>query len=91
MTEDTTEIRHAANLPFGYQATFIWSKAGGTKVEWNPAVPRITAARAFRKFREAYDAARRSFNQDVATSIGGSILIVDLDGQLEVVKPAQKH
>jgi hypothetical protein len=29
------EIRHTVNLPFGFQATFIWSQPGGTKVEWN--------------------------------------------------------
>ena len=39
----------------------------------------------------AYDAARRSFYTDIATSIGGGILNVDMDGSAEVVMPASRH
>jgi hypothetical protein len=86
------EIRQTVDLPFGYRATFRWSRAMGSGVEWEPDVPRnIRSPRARRKLFEAYSAARRSFNQDVATTIGGAILIVDLDGAMEVVRPAAKH
>ena len=47
--------------------------------------------RAWRKFREAYNEARRSFLRDVATVIGGSALVMDIDGPLEVVKPGTRH
>lgn len=87
----TGEIRHTAKLPSGYEATFIWSAKDGIAVEWNPDVPRIKSPRAFRKFREAYNAARRAFYGDIATCIGGNVMIVDNDGLMEVVSPAPKH
>ncbi len=60
-------------------------------VAWSPDVPRIRSPRAWRKFREAYNEARRSFLRDVATVIGGSALVMDIDGPLEVVKPGTRH
>jgi len=84
-------IEHAAELPFGYQATFTWSKDGGMSVKWGPNIPRITSPRARRKFFGAYSAARRAFMEDIATVIGGSVLIVDDDGATEVIPPASKH
>jgi hypothetical protein len=54
-------------------------------------VPHIQSPRAQRKFRDAYNAARRAFFTDVATTIGGSVLVADIDGPTEVVRPASKH
>ena len=78
-------------LLLGYRATFQWSQAAGFKVLWEPDVPCIRSPRAQRKFRDAYNAARRSFMTDIATSLGGSVLIADIDGPMETVRPAPKH
>jgi hypothetical protein len=40
---------------------------------------------------QAYEAARREFMQSVATVIGGSVLVVDLRGHIELVQPATKN
>ena len=84
-------ITQTAVLPHGYKATFTWSPAAGFTVAWEPDVPHIQSPRAQRKFRDAYNAARRAFFTDVATSIGGSALILDIDGPTEVVRPVSKH
>jgi hypothetical protein len=89
MNENT--ITQTTSLPHGYRATFTWSPAGGLTVEWEPDVPHLRSPRAQRKFRDAYNAARRAFMTDVATSIGGSALILDIDGPSEVVRPASRH
>ena len=88
---DESTITQTATLPHGYRATFTWSQAGGLTVEWEPNVPRIHSPRGQRKFRDAYNAARRSFFTDVATTIRGSALILDIDGPTEVIRPASKH
>ncbi len=85
-----TPIKHVAALPLGFTAEFTWTDRG-MAVAWTPDVPRIRSPRAWRKFREAYNEARRQFMRDVATVNGGSALIVDLDGLLEVVKPETRH
>lgn len=64
------EIRHTADLPLGYQATFIWSKANGCTIEWKPDVPRISSRRAFNQLRAAYNVARHTFYQDVVNASG---------------------
>ena len=84
-------ITQTAALPHGYTATFTWSRAAGLTVAWEPDVPRIRSERARRKFRDAYNAARRAFFTDVATSISGSALILDIDGPTETIRPASKH
>ena len=83
-------IKHIAVLPHGYRAEFTWA-AGVMSVAWSPRVPAIRSPRARRKFRAAYNEARREFMRDVATVVGGSALIVDIDGPLEVVKPGTRH
>jgi hypothetical protein len=87
---DIDEIRHVADLPFGYRATFSWSKENGLEVEWNQEI-QIESLRAQRKFREAYNAARRSFVKDLATCLDGKVLIVDVDGPMETVLPPSRH
>jgi hypothetical protein len=63
-------------LPFGFTATFHW-QPGILNVHWAPAPPRIRKARSQRKFFEAYQAARRSFLEEVSATMSGKILIVD--------------
>ena len=75
-------ITHTAHLPLGYVAEFRWT-GGGMKVEWLPDVPVIRSPRHRRKFFEAYQAARRDFLTDVATTLGGNVGVVDID------KPAE--
>jgi hypothetical protein len=62
------------NLPFGYTATFFFPPGD---VCWAPDFPRIRQRRARRKFFAAYQAARRSFSEEVAVVVGGSVMIVD--------------
>ncbi len=73
-------VKHIAVLPLGFTAEFTWTDRG-----------MAVAPRAWRKFREAYNTARREFVTMVATVRGGSALIVDIDGPLEVVKPGTRH
>ena len=89
MNEST--ITQTASLPHGYRATFTWSRATARPAAREPNVPDIRSNRAWRKFRDAYNAARRAFFTDVATTIGGSALILDVDGPSEIVEPASKH
>jgi hypothetical protein len=60
-------------------------------VEWKPEVPRFRSQRASNRFRAAYNKERSEFMTMLATTITGSILIADLDGPMEVVRPAVKH
>ena len=84
-------MRHTAALPHGYRATFTWSETSGLTVAWKPSPPDIRSNRAWRKFRDAYNAARRAFMTDIATTLGGSVLIADIDGPMETIRPATKH
>ena len=83
-------IRHRAVLPFGYRVEFIWTGTG-TRVEWLPEVPRIRSRRAWNKFRGAYNEACREFTELVATTVNWGVLIADIDGPMEVVRPAARH
>ena len=60
-------------------------------VEWLPDIPRIEKPQLQRKFRMAYEAARRSFLTDVAAALGGSVIVIDTDGQFEVVGEPTKQ
>jgi hypothetical protein len=84
-------ITHTAHLPLGYVTEFRWT-GGGMKVEWLPNVPVIRSPRHRRKFFEAYEAARRDFLTDVATTLGGNVGVVDIDkpAEINVVRPATK-
>lgn len=84
-------LKHTARLPCGYRATFSYSTTTGMSVAWSPSTPKITAPRAWRRFKASYDEARRTFMTDVATTVGGLVMIVDVDGKSEIVKPGTKH
>jgi hypothetical protein len=74
---------------YGFTAIFSWEPATGFHVAWEPGIP-FHSRRYWRKFHEAYAAARRRFMAQVAAELGGSVLILDADGCREVVPP-QSH
>jgi hypothetical protein len=71
-------IERKFSLPLGYRVTFCWQPGEHFQLRWSPDVPLIRKARARRKFFEAYQAARRSFLEEVAAVIGGDVLILDI-------------
>jgi hypothetical protein len=89
-------IERGFDLPFGYRATFILRRPyGPLEVSWSPDQPRIRKPRPQRKFRAAYQAARREFFEEVAAVVGGRILILDTDlkkicGHEIIVPPTQQ-
>ncbi len=85
-------IARALALPLGVKVTFKFTPTThDLQVEWTPGVPSISSPRRRRKFFESYQAARREFFADVATSIGGSIAVADLTGEMEIIRPGTKH
>ena len=84
------EIRHSADLPNGYRATFIWSSRSGLSVEWSPAVPNVRRPHERRQFLAVYSAARAAFLSEVATTLGGAVAVVDAGG-VSVFIPATRH
>jgi predicted transcriptional regulator of viral defense system len=86
------EHTHTLALPMGYRVTFKFAPATHTlSVEWAPDVPSLSSPRHRRKFFEAYKAARRDFFTNIATTIGGSVRVADLNGETEVMSPGTKH
>jgi hypothetical protein len=86
-----TDFRQVTPLPGGFVVTFHWPAGGVMSIGWEPSLPRFRTSRAARKFRKAYNAARREFVAAVATSLGGAVLIADIDGPTEVVRPQTKQ
>ena len=84
-------IKRTFALPCGYTATFCWAEQKGFGVEWTPDVPHIHSTRQQRKFREAYNIARRSFYTEVAAVLGSGVLVVDTDGNMETIMPPTKQ
>jgi hypothetical protein len=87
-----SDLIHTAHLPLGCVAEFRWT-GGGMKVEWLPDVPVVRSPRHRRKFFEAYQAARRDFLTDVATTLGGNVGVVDIDkpAEMKIVRPGTKQ
>jgi hypothetical protein len=56
----------------------------------NVVVTKLVASTE-RVAREPAHLARRSFMTDIATVVGGSVLIADIDGPMETICPASKH
>lgn len=73
-------ISRTFQLPFGYCATFRWRPGELLEVRWTPDRPLIRKERSQRKFFAAYQAARRSFLEEVAAVVGGNVLIIDCGG-----------
>jgi hypothetical protein len=89
-------IRHSARLPFNFTAEFSWD-GGRMVVAWSPDTPAgFKSRRAFMRLFDAYAAARAEFLELVATSMGGSVGVVDApafkrDAGVTVVRPAVRH
>jgi hypothetical protein len=77
-------------LPFGYRVTFRWNGIDMTTA-WEPDLPTIRQGRGRRKFLAAYEAARNEFLTDIATIIGGGVLVMDLEGNATAIVPDKKH
>jgi hypothetical protein len=77
------ELTRTFQLPFGYRATFCCRHGGLIEVCWSPEQPFIRKARSQRKFFAAYQAARRSFLEEVAALVRGTVLIIDSGGFAE--------
>lgn len=89
------EHRRTARLPHGYRVTFRFSPDVGLATEWTPHEPRIKSARAFRRFFEAYKSERDVFMRDIATMIGGPVLVADVGAPelsgVTTIKPEAVH
>jgi hypothetical protein len=90
---DSSTIERTFNLPHGYAATFVWppQSPGMLAVKWAPDVPCIRKPESRQEFFEAYVAARRSFYTEVAALTGGSVLVADTNGRMEVVEPPTRQ
>jgi hypothetical protein len=80
----STAIERTFQLPFGYRATFLW-RPDRIDIQWEPSLPTIRKERPRRRFIAAYEAARRSFFEEVAAVIGGSIAIIDTDKTMQQI------
>ena len=58
-----------------YVCEMSWSNAGGLRCEWSPDVP-APKSLGKKEMRE-YRAGRDAFVQEIASSIGGNILVVE--------------
>ena len=89
------EHKHTARLPHGYRVTFRFSPERGLWLTWAPHEPNIRSARKWRKFFDAYKSERDAFIRDVATMIGGTVLVADV-GAAELsgfttIEPEVRH
>jgi hypothetical protein len=82
-------IRHRARCPTGSR-----SNSSGLATAW-PWSGSLSAAHPLtarvEQVSRAYNDARREFMKMIATTMADSVLIADLDGPLEVVRPGTKH
>lgn len=87
-----TSFRHARTsaLPFGCTVTFRWS-ANSLSVEWEPTIPALRSQRARSQFLRAYQEARNDFLRDVATMLGGNVLVIDTNGDVAAVRPGTRQ
>ena len=91
------EHRRAVRLPHGFTCTFVFRPKPYRFLEafWEPKAPSdIRSPRAFRRLFRAYTADRNAFLGDVATMIGGSVLVADVGGDLggvTVIEPETRH
>ena len=71
------QLTRTYSLP--HSCTFCFEGEQSFRAEWCPRMPTIRAARARRKFLEAYRDVRRAFLEELVTHIGGNVLVVDTD------------
>lgn len=89
------EHKRTVRLPHGYRVTFTFSPVDGFATEWAPHEPRINSSRAFRRFFAAYKNERDAFIRDLATMIGGTVLVADVGAPelsgVTAIKPEAVH
>lgn len=89
------EHKRTARLPHGYRVTFAFAPDAGLVTEWTPHEPRIKSARAFRRFFAAYKAERDAFMRDIATMLGGEVLVADVGAPelsgITTIRPEAVH
>lgn len=85
--------RRTYRLPHGFRATFTTAGQYGFAVDWHPAVPRIESNRAARRFFAAYTRARADFLKDVATMLGGDVIVADVGdfAGITTIEPGAVH
>ncbi|RJT36220.1 hypothetical protein D3227_21210 [Mesorhizobium waimense] len=77
-------------LTHGYEVEFTAGASGLSRV-WYPAPPVFRSRRAGRRFLEAYRAARNDFVRDMATMLGGTIVVCDTEGAVNVIEPGVRQ
>jgi hypothetical protein len=93
MTNEGERLCRVAKMPGGYTVTFscrvVGKAALDQKFEWEPDIPKFSSSsRKWHEFRDAYNLARREFFTEVANKIRGGVMVVDLDGRIEVIAPS---
>ena len=89
-----TEHKRTARLPHGYRVTFRFSpEADSIMIKWEPHLPRIESRRAFRRFFDAYKSERDEFLRDIATMIGGAVVVADVGApnSFTTIMPEARH
>jgi hypothetical protein len=72
-------MRMTCKFPVGrYVCEMTWSPFGYVKCEWSPDVPK-PGSFGKKEMRE-YRAGRDAFVQEIASSIGGNVLVVEARG-----------
>ena len=94
MTSEGERVCRVARMPGGYTVTFscrvVGKAALDQKFEWAPDVPKFNRPSSkWHQFRDAYNIARREFFTEVANKIRGGVMVVDLDGRIEVIAPSK--
>ncbi|RWG80225.1 MAG: hypothetical protein EOQ69_21655 [Mesorhizobium sp.] len=87
-----TPLRHtrAFSLPYGATVTFSWRPDGLDRVI-DPKPPAHLSARRQRRFLRAYQEARARFLRDVATMLGGTVVVADTEGAVDVIEPETRQ
>ncbi|MER8373683.1 hypothetical protein [Mesorhizobium sp. M1406] len=83
-------FRRRIALPHGYEVEFAVGSSGLSR-KWYPTRPVIRSNRARRRLLSAYREARANFLRDVATGLGGTVVVADTEGAVDVVEPETRQ
>ncbi|RWH76853.1 MAG: hypothetical protein EOQ86_19690 [Mesorhizobium sp.] len=83
-------FRRRVTLTHGYEVEFAVGSFGLSR-KWYPACPVFRSRRAGRRFLEAYRKARADFLRDLATMLGGPVVVADTEGEVAVVEPETRQ
>ena len=93
MTSEGERLSQTAKMPFGYVVTMSCRIVNGKVIdqefEWDPNVPNLEGHDK-EEFLIAYRAVRREFFTEVANKINAAVLVADMDGRYETIKPCKK-